>query len=65
MVIYIDAGTASWLALMSYIIFDVIGHLPAISRLERILQEFYSKQREQKLDLSFDLSKNMTKQWSL
>ena len=50
---------------MSYIIFDVMGHLPAVSRLERILQEFHSKQRVQKLELSFVLPEDLQKQWSL
>ena len=65
MVIDMVAGTQTWLTLMSYIIFDVMGHLPAVSRLERILQEFHSKQRVQKLELSFVLPEDLQKQWSL
>ena len=48
-----DAGKQTWLTLMSCIIFDVMGHLHAVSRLEQIPQEFHSKQRVQKLELSF------------
>ena len=54
-----DAGTQTWLTLISYIIFDFMGHLPAVSRLERILQEFHSKQRVQKPELSLDLPENL------
>ena len=50
MVIDMVAGTQTWLTLMSYIIFDVMGHLPAVSRLERSLQELHSKQRVQKYE---------------
>ena len=62
MVIDMVAGTQTWLTLMSYILFDVMGHLPAVSRLERILQEFHSKQRVQKLELGFILPEDLQKQ---
>ena len=55
----------TWLALMSFIIFDGMGHLPAVCVLERILQEFHSKQQVQNLELTFVLPADLQKQRSL
>ena len=50
---------------MSYIIFDVMDYLPAVSRLEWILQKIHSKHEFRKLELRFVLPEALQKQWSL